>query len=142
MRFYAILKSMTQDSIFTKIIRGDVPSYKIYEDELTYAFLDIHPAQLGHTLVIPKAQIDILWELPDEDYQAVMATSQKVAEHLQKMLGKRVGVQVLGLDVPHAHIHLIPFITASDFRIVPDQLAEPDHAALKEIHQKLTEEPI
>lgn len=133
---------MDQSSIFTKIIRGDIPSYKIYEDELTYAFLDIYPVQPGHTLVVPKTQIDNLWQLSNEDYQAVMTTCKKVALHLQKTLGKRVGVQVLGLDVPHAHVHLIPFITASEFRNVPDLSAEPDDSALKAMHTKLTKEPI
>src|SRR5688572_8457171 len=103
-------KSMTdaEDSIFTKIIRGDIPSYKVYENERTFAFLDIHPVQPGHVLVVPKNQIDLLWDLNPEDYQAVMATSQKVAVRLQEVLNPlRVGMQVIGIDVPHAHVHLI-----------------------------------
>jgi histidine triad (HIT) family protein len=67
------------DSIFTKIIKGEIPSHKVYEDELTFAFLDIHPKTPGHVLVIPKKQVDLLWDLSDEDYQAVMAISKKLA---------------------------------------------------------------
>jgi histidine triad (HIT) family protein len=126
------------DSIFTKIIRGEIPCHKIYEDGKTLAFLDIHPSQPGHTLVIPKAQVDHVWDLTEEDYQALMATTKKVALHLRKKLPvRRVGVHVVGLDVPHAHIHLIPFNTTEEYRHVPDMDAEPDHAALAELAQKL-----
>jgi histidine triad (HIT) family protein len=126
------------DSIFTKIIKGDIPCHKIYEDDKTIAFLDIHPSQPGHTLVIPKLQIDHLWDLPDEDYQALMKTLKKVALHLRETLSvKRVGVHVVGLDVPHAHIHLVPFNTMEEYRHVPDMSAEPDHKALAELAQKL-----
>lgn len=105
------------DSIFTKIIRGEVPAYKIYEDEHTLAFLTIMPKQPGHTLVIPKKQIDQLWDLPDEDYQRVMTTSKKVANHIKQVLGvSRIGILVVGDEVPHAHVHLVPFNTAHEFR--------------------------
>jgi histidine triad (HIT) family protein len=127
-----------QDSIFTSIIKGDIPCHKVYEDDNTLAFLDIHPIQPGHVLVIPKQQIDHLWDLATEDYQAVMATCQKVALRLRAVLKvPRVGVQVMGLDVPHAHIHLIPFSVIEEFRAVPDMAAEPDHTALAAMAQKL-----
>lgn len=105
-----------EESVFTKIIKGEIPSYKVYEDELTLAFLTNKPMQPGHTLVIPKKQIDQLWDLPDEDYQAVMATAKKVARRMRDVLGvKRIGVKVIGEEVPHAHIHLIPFNTVGQY---------------------------
>lgn len=126
------------DSIFTKIIKGDVPCHKIYEDERVIAFLDIHPIQPGHTLVIPKAQVDHLWDLSEEDYLAVMSTSKRVAQRLRAVLKpKRVGVQVVGLDVPHAHVHLIPFSTTEEFKRKPDMTAEPDHEQLAALARKL-----
>ncbi len=95
-------------SIFTKIIQGEIPCYKIYEDDKTLAFLDIHPESKGHTLVIPKTEVDKIYELPDEDYQALMATVKKLSRHLEKQLGARILWKVVGTDVPHAHVHLMP----------------------------------
>lgn len=95
-------------SIFTKIINGEIPCYKIYEDDKTMAFLDIHPETAGHTLVIPKVEIDKIYELPDEDYQALMDTAKKLSQHLEKVTHKRTLWKVVGTDVPHAHIHLEP----------------------------------
>lgn len=127
-----------QDSIFTKIIKGEIPCHKVYEDEFTFAFLDIHPVQPGHTLVVPKRQVEFVWDLGTEDYQAVMATAQKVAKRLKEVLGTPfVGEQIMGIDVPHAHVHLIPFSTAEEFRARPDMNAEPDHTALAALAQKL-----
>jgi len=127
-----------QDSIFTKIIKGEIPCHKVYEDEHTFAFLDIHPVQPGHTLVIPKKQVEFVWDLDDVTYQAVMATARKVARRLREVLDKPyIGEQVMGVDVPHAHVHLIPFSTGAEFRNVPDMSAEPDHAQLAQIAQKL-----
>jgi histidine triad (HIT) family protein len=127
-----------EDSIFTKIIRGDIPSHKIYEDDKTYAFLDISPVQPGHTLVIPKTPVQFVWDMDDEDYQAVMATVKKIANHMKEVLGAPyVGIQVVGLDVPHAHVHVIPFSTLEEFRNLPDKSQAPDHDALAEMAQKL-----
>jgi len=95
-------------SIFTKIINGEIPSYKIYEDDKTYAFLDIHPETKGHTLVVPKNEVDKIYELPDEDYQALMDTVKKLSRHMEKALGARILWKVVGTDVPHAHVHLMP----------------------------------
>lgn len=126
------------DSIFTKIIKGEIPSYKIYEDERTYAFLDIHPIQPGHVLVVPKNQIDHVWDLPPEDYRAVMDTVQKVANRLRKVFNPvRVGVHIIGIDVPHAHVHVFPFNTIEQYRRVADTQAAPDHKSLAEMAQKL-----
>lgn len=102
-------------SIFTKIIEGDIPSYKIGETERCYAFLDISPLHSGHTLVVPKQEVDYLFDLPDTEYQALMAFSKRVAHAVGKAIPcERVGVAVIGLEVPHAHIHLIPIDSVSD----------------------------
>ncbi len=134
---FVIMRGMSE-SIFTKIIRGDIPSHKIYEDDLVYAFLDIHPVQPGHTLVIPKQEVEFIWDLSTEDYQAVMAAAQKIALNLREKLSVRyVGTQIVGVDVPHAHVHLIPFNTVQEFRNLPDMRDEPDHAALAKLAEKL-----
>lgn len=127
-----------QDSIFIKIINGEIPCSKVYEDDLTLAFLDIYPAQPGHTLVIPKKQVEFLWDLPATDYQAVMATAQKVALRLREVLEvPYVGEKVVGTDVPHAHVHLVPFTTTSEYFAKADTESEPDYAALDAMAKKL-----
>lgn len=98
-----------EDSVFTKIIKGEIPCYKVYEDEKTLAFLDIHPETPGHTLVIPKLQCDKIYELPEEDYVALLDTVKKLSVHMEKVLGVRTLWKVVGTDVPHAHVHLMPF---------------------------------
>ena len=95
-------------STFTKIINGEIPCYKIYEDAKTFAFLDIHPETPGHTLVVPKTEVDKIYELPDEDYQALMQTVKKLSKHMEQKLGARILWKVVGTDVPHAHVHLEP----------------------------------
>jgi histidine triad (HIT) family protein len=96
-------------TIFSKIIAGEIPSYRIHEDERYYAFLDINPLAEGHTLVIPKTETDYLFDLENELLGDMMVFAKKVALAIdQTMECKRVGVAVLGLEVPHAHIHLIP----------------------------------
>jgi histidine triad (HIT) family protein len=127
-----------EDSIFTKIINGEIPSHKIYEDDTVFAFLDIHPINTGHTLVIPKRQVEFLWDLDDKSYQSVMASVKKIAQHMRATLGVAyVGVQVIGVDVPHAHVHLIPFNDVSEYHNVPDSSAEPNHGALGAVAKKL-----
>lgn len=96
-------------SIFTKIINGEIPCYKIYEDDKTFAFLDIHPETPGHTLVIPKNEVDKIYDLPDEDYEALLKTAKKLSQHMENTFGARTLWKVIGTDVPHAHIHLIPY---------------------------------
>jgi histidine triad (HIT) family protein len=96
-------------TLFSKIIAGEIPSYKIIEDDRFYAFLDIHPLAEGHTLVIPKVETDYLFDLDDKLLGDMMVFAKKVARAIDKtMVCKRVGVAVLGLEVPHAHIHLVP----------------------------------
>lgn len=127
-----------EDSIFTKIIKGEIPSHKIYEDEHTFAFLDIYPVQPGHVLVVSKEQVEFLWDLPDDLYQAVMITSKKVALRLREVMPPAyVHERVVGTDVPHVHVHLIPFNRTADLRVQPDTSAEPDHDALAAIADKL-----
>lgn len=96
-------------SIFTKIVQGEIPCYKIYEDDKTLAFLDIHPESKGHTLVIPKKEVDKIYDLEDEDYEALMSTVKKLSKHMEQKLGTRTLWKVIGTDVPHAHVHLLPY---------------------------------
>jgi histidine triad (HIT) family protein len=127
-----------QDSIFTKIIKGDIPAHKIYEDDKTFAFLDIYPVTEGHALIIPKVQIEFLWDLEDDDYRAVMETSRKVALRLREVLNAPyIGEKVVGTDVPHAHVHLIPFYESHDFHGAQDFDSQPDHEALARLAEKL-----
>lgn len=95
-------------SIFTQIVRGEIPCYKIYEDDLTLAFLDIAPEAEGHTLVIPKLEVDKVYDLPDREYQALMFTVKKLAKHYEEVLGERMQIKIVGIDVPHAHVHILP----------------------------------
>ena len=126
------------DSIFTKIVRGEIPCHKVYEDDKTLAFLDIHPKTPGHTLVIPKKQVEFVWDLEDEEYQAVMATTKKVALRIREVIGMAyVGELVVGEEVPHAHVHVYPFNTLEESRRVADPDAEPNHPALAEMASKL-----
>lgn len=127
-----------EDSIFTKIIRGKIPSHKVYEDERTYAFLDIHPISAGHTLVVPKKQVEFLWDLDDADYQALMKTVKHLGAHLRSTLDiPHVGVQVIGVDVPHAHVHLVPFTTVDEYRAIPDMNSDPDHDVLAAVAKQI-----
>jgi histidine triad (HIT) family protein len=107
-------------SIFSKIIAGEIPSHRVYEDDATYAFLDINPRTEGHTLVVPKREVDYLFDLPEEDYEALWRASNTVARALKAATGcARVVVLVLGYEVPHAHVHLIPSNDLSDLPLPP-----------------------
>lgn len=102
-------------TIFTKIVNGEIPSYKIAEDDNFYAFLDVFPVAKGHTLVIPKKEVDYLFDLDDETYMGLQSFAKKVAIALKKAVPCiKVGVVVLGLEVPHAHIHLVPMQSEKD----------------------------
>lgn len=110
-------------SIFTRIIQGEIPSYKIAEDENYLAFLDINPLAKGHTLVVPKKEADYLFELDDQTYQGLWLFAKKVAAALDRtMTCKRVGVAVIGLEVPHAHIHLVPIDGVYDIDFSKEKL--------------------
>ena len=95
-------------SIFTKIINGELPCYKIYEDEKTFAFLNINPEARGDTLVVPKVEVDKIYDLADEDYSALWLAVKKVAKHMEEVTGRRTIMKVIGKDVPHAHVHVMP----------------------------------
>ena len=126
------------ETIFTKIINRELPSHTIYEYERVYAFLDIHPITPGHTLVIPKQPVEFLWDLDDADYKAVHDAAKKIARQLRTVLDvPYIGSKVIGVDVPHAHLHLVPFHTIEEYRNIPDMDAEPDHAALAELAAKI-----
>ncbi len=102
-------------SIFTKIVKGEIPSYKIAETADYYAFLDINPLAKGHTLVIPKKQIDYIFDIEDELYKGLFTFAKKVGKAIESVVPcKRMGITVIGLEVPHAHIHLIPINTIYD----------------------------
>lgn len=102
-------------SIFSKIIAGDIPSYKIAEDDNYYAFLDINPLAKGHTLVIPKRETDYIFDIEDEELGALLVFAKKVGLAIEKVIScKRIGITVIGLEVPHAHVHLIPLNTLYD----------------------------
>jgi histidine triad (HIT) family protein len=102
-------------TIFSKIVKGEIPCYKIAEDERFFAFLDINPVMKGHTLVIPKREDDYIFNLADDEIGAMMVFAKKVAKAIEKAVPcKRIGVAVIGLEVPHAHIHLIPITQEGD----------------------------
>lgn len=106
-----------KESVFTKIIRGDIPCYKVYEDDKTFAFLDINPLSDGHVLVTTKKQVDKFYDLDDEDYKALFNTVKKVAQRIEKVLSVRAGIVVEGLEVPHAHVHVVPMYDGNVLRL-------------------------
>jgi len=128
-----------EDSIFTKIIKGEIPCHKVYEDNKTLAFLDINPVADGHTLVIPKAQVEFVWDLPDDDYTALMASVKKVGNRLREVMGKEyVGVMVVGTDVPHAHVSVVAFNQPGEMKRALDGLGDSaDQESLRVVAEKL-----
>ncbi len=123
-------------SLFTKIIAGEIPSYKVYEDEYVFAFLDINPSRTGHTLVVPKKEVDQLFDLDDETYMHTMEGVRWVAQLLKtKLHCKRVCVVVEGYEVPHAHVHLLPTDSAEDF--ISRRPHKATEEELKEVHAKI-----
>ncbi len=121
-------------SIFTKIINGELPCYKIGETEDFIAFLDVNPNAKGHTLCIPKKEVDKIFDLDEADYNALMSFSRTVALALKKAVPcKRIGVSVIGLEVPHAHVHLIPLQSMEDARFIQKvKLSPQEFEALAE----------
>jgi histidine triad (HIT) family protein len=103
------------ESIFTKIINGDIPSYKIAEDDNFFAFLDINPNAKGHTLCVPKNEVDKIMDMEEAEYLGLMAFSRRVGKAIESAMDcKRVGITVIGLEVPHVHVHLIPLNKMAD----------------------------
>lgn len=110
-------------SVFTKIINGEIPAYKIAEDEHFIAFLDVMPLVKGHTLVVPKKEVDLIFDLDSEDYKNLWSFAQNVAKKVKNAIPcVRVGVAVVGLEVPHAHIHLVPLNTVEDMNFKNERL--------------------
>ncbi|GJM31643.1 MAG: HIT family protein [Saprospiraceae bacterium] len=113
-------------SIFSRIVNGEIPSYKIAETDDYYAFLDINPMVIGHTLVIPKKEVDFIFDVEDELLSGLMVFAKKVAHAIDAAIPcKRVGLMVVGTEVPHAHIHLIPFQRESEMNIAKSKMALP-----------------
>lgn len=123
-------------SIFSKIIAGEIPCYKVGEDENNFAFLDINPVQPGHTLVIPKKEVDYIFNLPEADYISLELFARRVAGAMKKALPcARIAEAVIGMEVPHAHIHLVPINSEADFKIHRHLQLEPEQMA--ELAQKI-----
>ncbi len=123
-----------EPSVFTKIISGEIPCHKVYEDDKFLAFLDIHPLTTGHTLLIPKQQIDSIWDLPDDLYTELWAKAKELSPLIHKTAqSKRVAIVVEGFGVPHAHIHLVPINSGADLKAKQNLEAEPDHEKLAKI---------
>lgn len=127
------------ESIFTKIVKGEIPSYQIAESESCYAFLDINPLAKGHALVIPKKEVDYIFDLDDELYNQLFSFAKKVGVAIESVIScKRMGMIVFGLDVPHAHIHLIPINKAADMSFSSPKL-KLEQQEFVEIAKKIQE---
>jgi histidine triad (HIT) family protein len=108
---------MQEPSVFTRIINGEIPANKIYEDNRVIAFLDRHPIARGHTLVVTKKQVDHIWDLGEEDYDYLFKVVKKLGNHVREVIGSpRVGVVVEGFGVPHVHVHLVPIYKIGDLQ--------------------------
>lgn len=137
---HEIINEDMEDSIFTKIIKGMVPCHKVYEDDKTLAFMDIHPIQTGMVLVVPKNQTGHFFDLPDDDYIALMSTVKKIANHLHEVFPEkaRVCVIVEGFDTPeHAHVKVFPADSGDELRHIPDMSVDPEHTVLAAMAEKL-----
>lgn len=124
-------------TIFSKIIAGDIPSYKIAENDLFFAFLDIFPLREGHVLVVPKIETDKLFDLPETYLEQMLLFAQPIAKSIEKSFAcNRCGISVIGLEVPHAHLHLIPINEANDLNFVQQKTAASEKQ-LKQTQQKI-----
>ena len=127
-----------EDSVFTKIIKGEIPCHKVFENDKVIAFLDVHPLSEGHTLVVPKVQIDHIWDMERDDYAYLWGVTRKLGKHIRQTLGAtRVGVVVEGFGVPHVHIHLVPIEHGDDLKKPQDFSGEIDHEALAAVAERL-----
>ena len=126
-------------TIFSFIVKGEIPCYKIAEDERFFAFMDINPVQKGHTLVIPKREDDYIFNLTDDEIGAMMVFAKKVAKAIEKAVPcKRIGVAVIGLEVPHAHIHLIPITQEGDMDFKKEHVKMSEEE-FKEVQKRIVE---
>ncbi len=128
-----------EPSIYTRIIRGELPCHKVYEDDYAFAFMDIHPIQPGHVLVVARRQASNFYDLDGAEYEGFMQAIKKVAKRLKEVYPnkKRIGVMIEGLEVNHVHAKVFPIDSGSEFRSEPNMSKEPDHSALAEIAKKL-----
>jgi histidine triad (HIT) family protein len=127
-------------SIFSRIVKGEIPSFKIAEDENCFAFLDISPLAKGHTLVIPKKETDYIFDIESEEYKRLWIFAKRIAGALEKAVPcKRIGIAVIGLEVPHAHIHLIPMNRVSDMNFANPKLKVSD-SEMKEIAERIIDQ--
>lgn len=125
-------------TVFSRIIAGEIPSYRVGEDERYYAFLDINPVRLGHTLVVPKLEVDYLFDLDVEVLSGILPFAGRVARALESVLEcKRVGLAVLGLEVPHAHVHLIPINSEGDLDFAKRLTPAPTAEDMAELGQRI-----
>lgn len=130
---------MQEPSTFTKIINGEIPAHKIYEDDRVIAFLEIFPQSDGHTLVVPKRQVDHIWDLSDDEYKYLWEIVKKIGSHIREVINPpRVGIVVEGFGVPHTHIHLVPIYHSNDLKRPQDRTGEPDHEALAKMAARLS----
>jgi histidine triad (HIT) family protein len=124
-------------TIFSKIIAGDIPSYKIAENEKFFAFLDIFPLREGHVLVVPKTEVDNLFDLPEDYLKEILAFAQPIAKAIERSFDcNRCGISVIGLEVPHAHVHLIPINSANDLNFTQAKPKASDDQ-LKKVQEKI-----
>ena len=129
-------------SIFSKIISGEIPSYKIAENEMFYAFLDVFPLVPGHTLIVPKKEIDYFFDLEAEAMSSILQFAQPIAKSIQEAFPcKRCGISVIGLEVPHAHLHLVPINTADDLNFTRSKL-KPSPEELLDAQTRILEKLI
>jgi len=124
-------------TIFSRIIKGEIPSYRIAENEKFFAFLDIFPLREGHVLVVPKIEVDNLFDLPKEYLKEILEFAQPIAKAIEKSFNcNRCGVSVIGLEIPHAHVHLIPINSANDLNFTQSKEKASDET-LKKVQQKI-----
>lgn len=120
-------------SIFSKIVSGEIPCYRVYEDEKVLGFLDIHPETVGHVLMIPKVEVDKIYDLDEENFEALMKAVRKMSLYMEKVLERRILWKVIGTDVPHAHVHLMPF----DENWAHGRVVEMSESEMEEMREKL-----
>lgn len=124
-------------TIFSKIINGEIPGYTIAENDKFYAFLDIFPLRVGHTLVVPKIEIDKLFDVPDEYLSEMLVFAKPIAKAIEKSFEcNRCGISVIGIEVPHAHMHLIPISNANDINFVQEKMKLTEKE-MKEVQEKI-----
>ena len=140
--FQLVDKKCFMSSIFTKIISGKIPSYKIFENDLIFAFLDISPIRPGHILIVPKVEIDYFVDVPENYYQAVFAAAKILTPAIQRSVDcQRIGMMVMGIDVPHFHLHLVPIVDGKEFS-TPHNNPKPSQEVFLKLQKEIIEKLI